>query len=762
MDLAPPADARAPRLVEIAADVAIVGGGIAGVCAALTAARAGARVVLAQDRPVLGGNASSEVRLWILGATSHQGNNNRWAIEGGVIQEILAENLWRNPEGNALLLDALLLEKIAEEPRVTLLLNTAIDAVDKRDEATIAAVTGFCPQNSTRYRLTAPVFCDASGDGILGYLAGAAYRIGAEARAEFGEALAPEIAGADLLGHSLYFMSKDVGRPVKFTPPSFALPMAEVERIRRHRSFDVGTQGCQFWWLEHGGKSDTVHDTETIKWDLWAVAYGVWNYIKNSGQFPEAETRTLEWFGQIPGKRESRRFEGDLILTQQDVVEQRRHDDAVALGGWAIDLHPADGLFSTEPGCTQWHAKGVYQIPYRTMYSRNIANLFLCGRLISASHIAFGSTRVMATCGHNAQAVGLAAATCAKLGLRPRDLTDPARMKVLQRDLLRAGQNIPGIALDDADDLARRARITASTTLRLANLPAGADTLPLADASAMLLPVAAGPMPSVGVTVDVSEATTLRAELRVSSKPENHTPDVTLATLEIALPAGAGQAVTLDFAATMPETAYAFVCLMDNPHVAVRLSDTRLTGMLAVSQRFNRAVAKTPRQDPPEGSGIDSFEFWIPQRRPGGKLWAITLDPPLDAYAAASLSNGVARPTRASNAWAADRADAAPAVTLRWETPATLARVVIGFDCDHDHAMESVLWGHPERAAPTAVKHLRLVTAEGAVVYAADDLHGPRLDVTFAQPVTTAALTVEILEMWGDAPAALFEIRAYG
>jgi hypothetical protein len=762
MHLAPPAAARASRLIEISADVVIVGGGIAGVCAALAAARAGAKVVLAQDRPVLGGNASSEVRLWMLGATSHQGSNNRWAIEGGIIQEILAENLWRNPEGNALILDALILEKVVAEPNIRLLLNTAIDAVEKADAATIAAVTGFCAQNSTRYRLSAPIFCDASGDGIVGDLAGAAYRVGSEARSEFGEALAPEAAGSDLLGHSLYFMTKDVGKPVRFTAPAFALPMAEVERIRRHRSFDVGTQGCQFWWLEHGGRLDTVHDTETIKWDLWAVAYGVWNYIKNSGQFPEAETRTLEWFGTIPGKRESRRFEGDVWLTQQDIVEQRRHDDAVSLGGWAIDLHPADGLFSTEPGCTQWHAKGPYQIPYRTMYARGIDNLFLCGRLISASHIAFGSTRVMATCGHNAQAVGLAAATCARDGLRPRDLVEPERMRALQRDLLRLGQHIPGLALDDPDDLARRARLTASSTLRLAALSAGADRLQLDDAGAVLLPVKAGPMPVVGVTVDVAADTVFRAELRMSSKPENHTPDVTLATLEMPLKAGASQRVTLDFAATLPETAYAFVCLMDNPAIAVHLSDKRLTGVMAVSQRFNRAVAKTPRQEPPEGSGIEAFEFWIPQRRPGGKTWALTVTPPLPAYAVENLSNGIPRPTRATNAWAADFADPAPAVTLAWDAPTTIGRLVVGFDCDHDHAMESVLWGHPERAAPMAVKRLRVRTAEGAVIYEGDDLHGPRLDLKLARKVTTTALTVEILEMWGDAPAALFEIRAYG
>ena len=126
---------------------------------------------------------------------------------------------------------------------------------------------------------------------------------------------------------------------------------------------------------------------------------------------------TLEWVGMIPGKRESRRFEGDYLLIQQDIVEQRCHADAVSFGGWAIDLHPVDGVFSDKPGCVQWHSKGVYQIPYRCLYSRNIANLFLAGRIVSASHVAFGSTRVMATCAHGGQAVGMAAALCASAAL---------------------------------------------------------------------------------------------------------------------------------------------------------------------------------------------------------------------------------------------------------------------------------------------------------------------------------------------------------
>ena len=160
-------------------DLVVVGGGLSGVCAALAAARLGLRVALVQDRPVLGGNASSEVRLWILGATSHMGNNNRWAREGGIMDEILVENMFRNPEGNPLIFDTILLEKVKLESNITLLLNTAAFEVIKVDDQKISSIKAFCSQNQQMYHLAAPLFVDASGDGILGFLAGAAFRMGA-------------------------------------------------------------------------------------------------------------------------------------------------------------------------------------------------------------------------------------------------------------------------------------------------------------------------------------------------------------------------------------------------------------------------------------------------------------------------------------------------------------------------------------------------------------------------------------------------------
>ena len=305
---------RSFPLVKIAADLIVTGGGLSGICCSITAARQGLKVVLVQDRSVLGGNASSEIRLWILGATSHMGNNNRWAREGGVIDEILVENIYRNPEGNPVILDAILLDKVVSEPNITLLLNTTVYHAEKRDSDTIESLKAFCSQNQTEYELKAPLFCDASGDGVVGFLSGAAFRMGAESKEEFNELFAPTKTYGELLGHSLYFYSKDTGKPVQFVPPSFAL--TDITKIPRFRSFNSQEYGCKLWWIEYGGRMDTVHDTEQIKWELWKIVYGVWNYIKNSGNFPEAATLTLEWVGMIPGKRESRRFEGEYILKQ--------------------------------------------------------------------------------------------------------------------------------------------------------------------------------------------------------------------------------------------------------------------------------------------------------------------------------------------------------------------------------------------------------------------------------------------------------------
>ncbi len=744
--------------LKLLADLVVVGGGLSGICAAITAARAGVKVVLVQDRPVLGGNASSEVRLWILGATSHMGNNNRWAREGGVIDEILVENLWRNPEGNPVILDLLLLEKVRQQGGITLLLNTAVADVELDAAGSITAVRAFCSQSQISYHLSAHLFCDASGDGVLGYLAGAAFRMGAESTSEFGELLAPTQEYGELLGNSLYFYSRDTGKPVTFVRPSYALE--DITRLPRYRQIKLSDSGCRLWWLEYGGRLDTIHDTELIKWELWGVALGIWNYIKNSGEFPVSENLTLEWIGSIAGKRESRRFEGLYMMRQQDIVEQKEQEDAVSFGGWAIDLHPADGVYSPLPSCTQWHAKGVYQIPYRCMVSRNVPNLFLTGRLISASHVAFGSTRVMATCAHNGQAVGMASALCTERGILPAEILASDVMKELQRRLLHSGQYIPGVVLRDPADLVESADITASSTFLLSEFKADGTVEALSVARALLIPIEAGPLPAFTFIVDVAEATELRVEWRTSSRIGNYTPDTLLGCRCVALQSGLGQQITLTCDHPLSVANYAFVCLLANPAIAVHLSAERLTGVLTLSQTVNSAVATSGQQAPPEGTGVDSFEFWLPDRRPKGKNMAFTVAPSVALYSAAYLKNGFSRPFQRTNAWAATQEDENPRLTLRWKQPRRIRRILIAFDTDFDHPMESVLMTHPERRVPLCIDRYRIVDGRGRVLHEASENHQTLNHIEVTPEIETDTLQ---LEMTGPhrIPAAVFRISAY-
>ncbi len=744
---------------KLSSDLVVVGGGMAGVCCALTAARAGIKVVLVQDRPVLGGNASSEVRLWILGATSHMGNNNRWAREGGVIDEILVENMHRNKEGNAVIFDTILLEKIIQEPNITLLLNTSVYEIEKKDDHHIKKVVGFCSQNSTRYLLEAPLFCDASGDGIVGFLSGAPFRMGAEKKEEFGELFAPDVNDyGELLGHSLYFYTKDTGQPVRFVAPSYA--SKEISKIFRWRSYRLEDHGCWLWWVEYGGRLDTVHQSEEIKWELWKVVYGIWDHVKNSGEFPEAENLTLEWVGTIPGKRESRRFEGDYMLIQQDIVEQRNHYDAVAFGGWSIDLHPADGVYSEKRPCNQWHAKGIYQIPYRCYYSKDIHNLFLAGRIISASHVAFASTRVMATSAHGAQAVGMAAALATRNNWQPRDLAAPEHIALLQQALSRVGQGIPQVAYYSSENLVSRARITSGDSLVLSEIPFDGPWITLDCAAGQWLPLHAGENYVFTFEVKASEHTTLRIELLTSSKVFNYTPDVLLEQKEINLSAGLQQ-LQVSFEATLDANQYGLICFRANESVAVRTSETLISGIVSVFNKYNKAVSNYGRQDPPEDIGIESFEFWTPRRRPDGRNIAMKIQPPLNCFGVENISNGLMRPSHKPNVFIASPTQKECTIDIYWPEIERVDEIVLFFDADYDHPMESTLLGHYESEMPFCIEKYTVKNCGTTLLFERTDNHQTINRLKLKDPIETQHLQIILNRKLPNVPISIFEVLCF-
>ncbi len=444
------------RLVELECDVLVAGGGLAGVCAAVAAARHGARVVLVQNRSRLGGNSSSEVKMHVVGSSCHKGRPG-WR-ESGLIEEFRLDDAVNNPQRSFEMWDLLLYDKVVSEPNITLLLDTAVYSA-KMNGDRIESVMARCDLTEHLYRIRAAYFLDCTGDSRLGLEAGAEYRIGREARAEFDEPLALPKADDKTLSSSILFTSRNYGRPMPFRPPKWARKVtAKHLRLRRIDSWEYG-----YWWIAWGGDRDTIADNERIRFELLSIVMGVWDYIKNSGDYPSSANWAVDWVGFIPGKRGSRRLIGDYILTQHD-LERGDIEDAVAIGGWPMDDHPPGGFDRPELRPTiQVRTEEVYNIPLRALYSRNVANLLMAGRNISCSHVAFTSTRVMGTCAVVGQAAGTAAAICVRDGIAPRQIyQDKAKLKELQQALLRDDQTIRGRVNEDPHDLARKARVSCS------------------------------------------------------------------------------------------------------------------------------------------------------------------------------------------------------------------------------------------------------------------------------------------------------------
>lgn len=436
-------------------DFVVVGGGMSGVCAAIAAARRGVKTALVHNRPVLGGNASSEIRMHICGADHHMSAPN--ARETGILEEILLENKLRNPEMVYPIFDSVLWEKVHYQKNLTLYLNTHMTEV-LCDGDRIEAICALQMTTEKSFCIYGSLFLDATGDGVLGAKAGAEYRIGRESCSQYGESLAPEKEDPYTMGNSLMFKARDMGHEVPFIKPFWANTYTEEQlRLRDHSDVTSG-----YWWIElGGGERDVISHGEELRDELLKAVFGVWDHIKNGGEHG-AEKMELEWVGFLPGKRESRRLIGDYVLTEKDCLESTRFEDAVAYGGWPMDIHTVEGFLNESDVPTVWNqVNGIYSIPYRCLYSRNIRNLFLGGRAISCSHVAFSSTRVMGTCAVVGQAVGTAASMAVTRNLEPRKLLD--YVGELQQELLKDDCYIPFVVNKDPADYARQAVVTADS-----------------------------------------------------------------------------------------------------------------------------------------------------------------------------------------------------------------------------------------------------------------------------------------------------------
>ena len=394
-------------------DFCVVGGGLAGVCAAISAARHGAKVAIMQDRPVFGGNASSEIRMWIGGAAVA----NPLYRESGIVEEIELENYYRNTSLSFSVWDSVIYEKVKAEKNIKVFLNCVAQSVTM-DGDKIASVTGYQLTTETYHTIKAKLFADCSGDSVLAPLTGAEFRIGREAASEYDESIEPEVGDSKTMGMSCLIQARETTSPKKFIPPAWAYKYPDDESLK-DRPHEPGTN---WWWIELGGDKDSIHDTEELRDELLKIAFGVWDHVKNCGDHG-FENWELDWVGFLPGKRESRRYVGDHVVCQKEVEAAGRFEDVVAYGGWTMDNHFPEGFYYDGGHPTIYNrCPSPWGLPYRSLYSKNITNLMFAGRNISTTHAALSSSRVMGTCSLLGQAVGTAASIAIRDGLTPREV----------------------------------------------------------------------------------------------------------------------------------------------------------------------------------------------------------------------------------------------------------------------------------------------------------------------------------------------------
>ena len=395
-------------------DFVVVGGGVAGMCAAIAAARTGSRVALIQDRKVLGGNNSSEIRVGLGGRL----NVGLYPSLGYLLNEFAPVT-----KGNArpadIYEDDKKLAAVLAEKRITLFMGYRVTAVSKEGDS-IKSVVATDVTNHSQIRVKGRLFADCTGDATLGVLAGAEWSMGREAQSKYGEASAPESADGMTMGASLqwYCLEDDSPRPFPDIDWGLKIDSRSVQVVRRGQ-----------WYWEVGMRDDQIVDAERIRDYGMYVAYSNWAYLKNHYEKREDYANSyLGWVSCVAGKRESRRLMGEFVLREQDLKNNVIYPDGSASTSWYIDQHYPDPenslLFPGQEylSCGHLDPMGFYPIPYRCFYSKDVPNMFMAGRNISVSHIALGTVRVMRTTAMMGEVVGMAATICRRRKALPRDV----------------------------------------------------------------------------------------------------------------------------------------------------------------------------------------------------------------------------------------------------------------------------------------------------------------------------------------------------
>lgn len=754
-------------------EIVVIGGGLAGVCAALAAARSGCRTALIQNRPVLGGNSSSEIRVSIGGSDI----DFLWARETGIIEELRIEDRYRNRSAPCnrnghvgFMWDIVLYEKVKAEKNLDLFLNTSAQEALTDAAGKIILIKAVQIGTEKSFEFNAELYIDASGDGNIAAEAGAEFMYGREDRDTFGESLAPEKADAFTMGSSILFKAIDMGRPIPFERPGWAYYFPTDDDIPKGRNHSDIKGG--FFWIEAGGvETKTITDNEGIRDELLKIVFGIWDHIKNHGDHGAANY-ALDWVGALPGKRESRRFYGDYVMSQRDFEEVRQFDDVVAYAGWPLDIHSPDQFHSGKCISTLFDLPARIGVPWRCLYSRNIPNLLFAGRNLSASHIACGTIRVMATCAITGQAAGTGAAWCIKHGIMPSGLSSCTGIKEVQQQLLRDDCDLVGIFNTDTDDLARSAKIAASSEQAF-SCPESNFEYDLCHPHAALVPVSECKLQKVFLPLrsTLEHDVKLTVHLIHASKEDRFKGEGTFAisrTHDIIIPQWIGtfadETPVADAQFMLPAAYEGEVQVILNtdvePGECYWLILDKAPGVLwkGIEEHPHHDQFHQSCKSKPVGAQAifhTPKQGWVRYRRSSLNLRMI---PEAYPYSPENVNNGLTRPDLWPNLWVSDVRQAMPQwIELKFLEAQELAMVQIIFDTNLDILVEN------DPVPAECVKDyslMALINGEWDRMVEVKNNH-QRLRRHFFVPVKATALRLEITATHGDPSARVYEIRAY-
>jgi hypothetical protein len=756
-------------------DVVVCGGGLAGVCAAIAAARGGAKTALVQDRPVLGGNSSSEVRVTPHGAAAFHA----YARETGILSELLIEEravnheaIFENGWTNSVW-DMVIYDLVQRTENLTLHLNTAIQNV-MVDGKHLKSVECRIGNAEVDLSLAAKIFIDCTGDSIVAAEAGCEWRMGSEGRAEFDEPHAPVEANGDIMGNSIHFKTKDMGRPSPFKLPSWAIEHQDGRYFYDQGRLPKEVRGG-YWWIEIGVPYDTIHESETIRHELTRHTLGVWDWIKNKDPktMKLAENYAMDWIGQVPGKRESRRVMGRYLMNEWDAIRCTVHPDEIAFGGWFIDIHTPGGLLAetSEPASAEGYSEtseyatrsyaGPYGIPLRMLISKDIDNLMMAGRNVSATHCALATVRVMATTALMGQAAGVAAALSIEKKANLEEICT-SHFSEVQQKLLREGCFLPNVRNEDLLDKARYAKVSATSEALFHGL--GPESIGVHDGLSFwrdqavplreeLLQrrgqwVALGGEAPKSVTFCLSNRSIDVEHVEVRAMRVDHIWDyavndtITIAGDTLSVESGEKQWVTwtLPLGIDLPHEGYVRFDLLQNENVVWHVAGAIEPGHVSA---FEMSPGKMRRYS-------------------SGVTLALRVDPAQRCFAADNVTSGQTRPHRGTNLWRSDpRVPLPQSLTLSWDNSQEISAVDLTFP---GHLLREYHAYAPFYRDSQCVKDYDVQVEDfgswKTVLEVRENYQRHRRHV-LATPVTTKQMRVVVLATNGDLSAAIYEVRIY-